>query len=115
VLHVGYISIIRNAGVEKCTALTDLSLQNNRLITDGALKPLTNLSILNLRADEMITDGALSGLPKLRVLNLASNEMIIDECISEIGKDSFQSICVEMITSLTCRDQQAAAGARTNG
>jgi hypothetical protein len=71
--------------IKGLTALTGLSLRNNKIITNAALSELTNLETLSLGAFYCnITNDALSRLCKLTTLNMPANKLLTDECLSRL-------------------------------
>ena len=62
-------------GIQKLTALTQLDLSDNRIVSITPLAKLTSLTLLYLNNNEVRDISALSGLTSLVVLDVAGNQI----------------------------------------
>ena len=83
------------SGLEHCTALTELMLEDNEIGDITPLSNLTNLELLDLNGNQVDDISALSNLTNLSYLYLADNEISDITLLSNLvnlGKHTFYSI-----------------------
>ena len=74
-LHGDYFNISDLSGLEHCTSLTELRLEENRISNISELSGLTKLTELYLDRNQISNIGPLSGLSNLSYLEIEENQI----------------------------------------
>jgi len=88
-------------GLEYCTSLQALYLDNNQITNILPLSGLINLSNLNLSGNQITDISPLSGLAKLSNLNLYGNQITNISPLSELTKLDWLNLSNNQITNIS--------------
>jgi len=75
-LDAGHRDIVNLEGMQYCTGLTMLFLDDNLIVDISQLSGLTNVTYLHLGDNRIVSIAALAGLTNLRTLFLEHNEIV---------------------------------------
>ena len=75
-LDAGHRSIVNLEGIQHCTDLTTLFLDDNQIVDTSQLSTLTSLGYLHLGDNQIVDITALAGMTSLRTLFLEKNSIV---------------------------------------